>query len=84
MASEYYSNIGNGSSGFVADGDGTGDITMTYRDGWMYVNGTVVKINDERVDMTDAAVGEERKVGGFTIIRTERGVKARSVGIRYR
>ena len=81
---QYYSNIGNGSSGFVADGDGTGDITMTLRGGWMYVNGTVVKVNDERVDMTDTAVGDERAVGGFLIVRTGQGVKARSVGIRRR
>lgn len=81
---QYYSNLGNGSSGFVADGDGTGDITMTLRGGWMYVNGTVVKINGERVDMTNAAVSEARKVEGFTIVRTQAGVKARSFGHRRR
>jgi hypothetical protein len=81
---QYYSNLGDGSSGFVADGDGTGDVTMTYRDGWSIVTSAVVKINGERVDMTDAEVGEEREVGGFLLVRTERGVKARSIGRRRR
>jgi hypothetical protein len=80
---QYYASIGNGSSGFVADGDGTGDITMTLRGGWMHVNGTVVKINGQRVDMTDEAVGAERAVDGFLVVRTDTGVKAKS-SRRYR
>lgn len=69
---QYYSSLGNGSSGFIANGP------MTISGGWMSTTSTVVTINDQQVDMTDAEVGEERRVDGFIVVRTERGVKARS------
>jgi hypothetical protein len=44
----------------------------------MVVKGsTVVLVNGERIDMTDAEVDATREVDGWVIVRTETGVKAK-------
>jgi len=67
----YYGTIGSGSSGFVANGPATitGDSITT--------SSTVVTINDQQIDMTDAPVGTQREVDGFVLLRTEHGIEAK-------
>jgi hypothetical protein len=74
----YYATIGDNSSGFVADGDNVGGVTTTIGAVWMVVKGsTVVLVNGERIDMTDAEVDATREVDGWVIVRTKTGVKAK-------
>ena len=68
----YFDTIGGGSQGFVANGP------LTIAGGWLFTTSTVVRVNGQEVDLTAAPVGERQFVDGFELVRTERGVKARS------
>lgn len=72
---QYFPTIGDGAHGFVAGPNGTGSATLG-KDGWLHTSNLVVQADGWDVDMTDVPVGERRKVGGYTIERTERGVRA--------
>lgn len=67
--------IGNGARSFVANGPMK--LTTTGRITWLETTSTKVTASGIEVDMTDAAVDERRRVGGYVIVRTQTGVKAR-------
>lgn len=73
----YFDVIGDGASGIVFDGDGTGNVRTTIGSVWSNTTSTVLRINGERIDMTDAPTGERREVDGYVLVRTETGVKVR-------
>lgn len=67
--------IGEGARSFVANGPMTirtvGHLT------WLETTSTTVTASGIDVDITAAPTGERRRAGGYIIIRTETGVKAR-------
>jgi hypothetical protein len=69
---KYFDTIGDGSQGFVANGP------LTIQGGWLATTSTVVRVNGTEVDMTASPVGERQFIDGFELVRTERGLKARS------
>lgn len=71
--------IGDNSRSIIFDADNTGNVTTTIEGDVSKTTSTVVRINGERIDMTDAEVGERRRVDGYVLKRTATGLHVRDL-----